>query len=344
MKCYAVTLPASCGFAPPGGLIRLATTILEMPSGDVRMNSHIYESIMRSAAVPSMPQVATRFLEVIQDPNFDYDHVVKVLSVDAGTVSEILRLSNSALFGVVRKVTSLKQALTLLGPRRTRSLVLGRYLVEAVSSAGTGDIDTTYFWRRSLVCGVLGAKIADLHVPQFRDEVFLSGLLADIGITILAQALPTEYGDLARRYTPQGVPFTQEDEQEAIGTTHAEVSAMVLDAWSLPEIICKAVRLSHTDVMQSNDDSGKMPLVLNASDRIARLLCEIPNTNTCAESCRDAMELVGMELSDLIALLDGLEADVRELASILKIDVISSSVYQKIADAIRNCIVADVPA
>ena len=94
------------------------------------MNAKVADAISKSAAVPSIPQVVTRFLEVIQDPNFDYDDVVKAIGADAGTVSEILRLANSALFGVSRKVTSLRQALTLLGPRRTRSLVLGRYLVE----------------------------------------------------------------------------------------------------------------------------------------------------------------------------------------------------------------------
>jgi HD-like signal output (HDOD) protein len=308
------------------------------------MNPGINESIMASAAVPSMPQVATRFLEVIQDPNFDYDHVVKVLSVDAGTVSEILRLSNSALFGVTRKVTSLKQALTLLGPRRTRSLVLGRYLVEAVSNGGSGDIDTTYFWRRSLVSAVLGARIADTRIPELRDEVFLAGLLGDIGITILAQALPADYGGLARRYTPQGVPFTQDEEIAAMGTCHAEVSAMVLNAWSLPEIICRSVRLGHTDQVETTEVVGQMGRILNAADRVARLLCEIPNVHTCAASCAEATDLVGIEPSQLIPILAAVEADGQELATILKIDVLSSSVYTKIASAIGDRLAVEIPA
>jgi HD-like signal output (HDOD) protein len=136
------------------------------------MNPKVAEAIRQSAAVPSIPQVVMRFLEVIQDPNFNYDDVVKVLSVDAGMVSEVLRLSNSALFGVSRKVTTLKQALTLLGPRRTRSLVIGRYLTEAVGNTGEGLIDRSYFWRRSLASAVIAARIADEVCPRQRDEVF----------------------------------------------------------------------------------------------------------------------------------------------------------------------------
>ena len=67
------------------------------------MKAEIFEAIKRSGAVPSMPQVVTRFLEIIQQPDFSYDEVVAVLSTDPGTAADILRLSNSALFGPTRK-------------------------------------------------------------------------------------------------------------------------------------------------------------------------------------------------------------------------------------------------
>ena len=283
-----------------------------------------------------MPQVVTRFLEVIQDPNFDYDSVVKVLSVDAGTVSEILRLANSALFGVARKVTSLKQALTLLGPRRTRSLVLGRYLVEALGEGAEDLVDTSYFWRRSLGSAVIGARLGDAICPRLRDEVFLSALLADIGITILAQATPEKYGRLASQYSPHGTDFTEEEERAAVDTCHAEVSAMVLADWSLPEAMCTAVSQSHADSVEVTDDAGQLARVINASDRIGKLLCEIPDVNACVETCAKATEFVGADLSVLVTILSEVEADVEELASILKIDVIPSSVYSKIAEAIKD--------
>ena len=81
------------------------------------------------------------------NPNFEYDDLVKALSADPGTVSELLRLTNSALFGVSEKVTSLRQALTLLGPKRTRSMVLGRYLVESLGERTSPDLDAGFFWR-----------------------------------------------------------------------------------------------------------------------------------------------------------------------------------------------------
>ena len=127
------------------------------------MNRTVIEAIKKSAAVPSVPQVVTRFLEIMQDPNFEYDDLVKVLSADAGTVSEILRLVNSALFGIRHKIVSLRQALTLLGPMRTRSLLVGRYLIDTMTRKEVEGLDMRYFWRRSLASSIIAARFTGKH-------------------------------------------------------------------------------------------------------------------------------------------------------------------------------------
>ena len=300
------------------------------------MNASVLEAIKKSAAVPSMPQVVTRFLETIQNPNFDYDDVVKILSADPGMVSEVLRLANSALFGVVRKVTNLRQALTLLGPKRTRSLVLGRYLVESFGDKVGGGIDTSYFWRRSLAGAVLGARIADAVLPRQREEVFISALLADVGVTILAQALPERYQPIAACYAPYGRYFSDDDERQAVEVTHAEVSAMVLSYWGLPDLICSAVNMHHCTEIGTEDDAVRVARIMNGSDRIAKLLCEIPDVDETGQICSDAAAFVGADLAVISRLLGEIENDVEELATILHIDVIPSTVYDMIAKSVQK--------
>ena len=300
------------------------------------MNAKVLDAIKRSAAVPSVPQVVTRFLEVIQDPEFEYAELAKVLSADPGTVSEILRLTNSALFGVARKITSLHQALTLLGPKRTRSLVLGRYLVEAMGSRSISGLDASYFWRRSLATAVLSARFADVVAPRLRDEAFICALLADIGIPVLAQAFPAQYEPLASRYAPHGSAFTDEEEREAVEVAHGEVSAMVLAHWTLPEHICTAVNCHQSDSLTGDQPEVVFARLINAADRIARLLCEIPDVDQVAGVCTEATQIAGIDLHVLAKILDEIENDVEELALILKIDVIPSSVYAMIAKAIQQ--------
>lgn len=299
------------------------------------MNADILEAIKKSAAVPSMPRVVARFLEVIQDPAFQYEELVKVLSVDPGMASELLRLTNSALFGVRREVTNLRQALTLLGPRRTRSLVLGRYLVATLGDDPIHGLDLSYFWRRSLSSAVLATRFAGVVAPRLRDEAFISGLLADIGIPILAEAFPTQYAHLAARYASHTEPLDCPAEREAVGVTHAELSSTVLYEWGLPNLICNAVR-EHHSAPAPDDDWAILARILGATDRLAVVLCEPPDAETVGRVCVEATDAIGMDLKVFYDLLGDIENDVEELASTLRIDVVSSNVYALIAKTIEE--------
>lgn len=296
------------------------------------MNAAVLEMIKKCAAVPSIPQVVTRFLEVMQDPDFDYNDLAKVLSADPGTVSEILRLCNSAFFGVRQKVASLRHALTLLGPKRTRSLLLGRYLVDSLSQKPAPGLDMSYFWRRSLAGSVVASQLAEAIGTRNRDEVFIAALLADIGIPILAEALPERYAPIAARFSAKGEPFTTDEERKAVDVSHADVSAMVLAHWTLPEHVHQAVNLHHSQ----NPGTGsiaEMARLLNASDRIARLLCTQVSADILTH-CTQATELVGTTPDVLIKVLPDVEKNIQELASVLRIDVIPGKNYNQIAKAL----------
>jgi len=305
------------------------------------MKASVLETIKKSAAVPSIPQVVLRFLEIMQDANFEYRDLVKVLSADPGTVSEVLRLANSALFGVRNRVVSLQHALTLLGPKRTRSLLLGRYLVDSMSKRPVGGLDMSYFWRRSLASSVIASHFAETVLPRCRDEASIAALLADIGIPILAEALSDAYGPIIVQFKPQGTFFTPEQEIETVEATHAEVSAMVLTHWKLPEDITKAVNL-HQSPNPGDGNIAAIARVLNASDRIAKLLCEIPDADLVTTVCAEATEFINTDLEILIEVLPTIESDIQELAEVLRIDVIPSNVYALVAKTVQNYLAAPV--
>ncbi|MCG3138234.1 MAG: hypothetical protein HJJLKODD_02095 [Phycisphaerae bacterium] len=301
------------------------------------VNAELMEAIKRSGAVPSMPQVVMRFLEIIQDPEFQYDDLVAVLSTDPGTASEVLRMSNSALFGVARKITSLKQAMTLLGPRRVRSLVLGRYMVEAIGARGLGSLDENYFWRRSLACAVVTTRFADLQAPNYREEAFIAALLADIGIVILAEELPSEYQPIIQLFAPMGEANLALLEKEALGITHGEVSAAVLEHWQLPEIICEAVARHQLDITAATEPTH-LARIINAADQISKLLCESPDSQTLVQDCQRALSMINLDLATLCEILDQVEIDVTEFASLLHIPIVPSSTYQLIRKAINDAL------
>ncbi len=312
----------------PGG----CSTALAM---GVSMDTSILDLVKRSAAVPSMPQVAVRFLEIIQDPDFDYREVVEVLSSDPGTTSEILRLANCSLFGVTRKVTALPHAMTLLGIKRVRSLVLGRYIVESLSKKGSASVEPAFYWRRSLTAAVLAARLADALVPELREESFIAGLLADVGVVILAESIPARYAAIAEQYKPGGNVDLALAENVLLNTTHGQVSAMVLDHWRLPEVICEAVRWHPWEL----GEQGRNVLadIVGAADRISKRLCETPmNLDTVIADCRQIGHVMNLAPETVARCLMEIEDHIADLSDLLKIDVISSQIYELIATRIRE--------
>ncbi|MEK6677737.1 MAG: HDOD domain-containing protein [Planctomycetota bacterium] len=299
------------------------------------MNAAVLDVIKRSAAVPSMPQVVLRFLQLMQDPQFDYADLSKLLSTDPGTASEILRLCNSALFGVRQKVVSLRQALTLLGPKRTRSVLLGRYLVDSLAQKPAAGLDMSYFWRRSLAAAVVSSRLAEDSLGARREEVFISALLSDIGIPILAEAFTEQYQPILTRFAPRQRPPTAEDEVKAVGVSHAEVSAMVLSHWTFPDTVYRAVNL-HQSKHPGEGEAALWARFIHSADLLAKLLCEVPDPEEVVAICTEATEFVGSPVDKLLSLLPTVESDVKELASALRIDVVPSKVYGLIAKTVRE--------
>ncbi len=302
------------------------------------MNTEILDMVVRSAAVPTMPQVVTRFLEISGEEDFKVDDLVAVLNTDPGISSELLRLTNSPLFGVTRTVASLQQAVTLLGMKRVRSLVLGRYLTEGVGKTGknTNDFSLSYYWRRSLGTAVLAAKFADHVAPKYREEAFLGGLLADVGVVVMNEAMSEQYAPIAAHYSPMCADDFSEQERETFDLTHADVSALVLDKWMLPPAVVEAVRHHHAPNIGDEVDeaAGTLARILSGASRVAKLLCESPDKDAVVDTCQRAMDMVGLDVVALQRALADIEKNIEEFSKLLRTDIIQSGIYTRISQII----------
>ncbi|MGE0482272.1 MAG: HDOD domain-containing protein [Phycisphaerae bacterium] len=301
------------------------------------MNADVLIAIRQSDAIPSMPQIVTRLLEVTSDANYKQDEVVELLATDAGVTTDILRLANSALFGLTRQVSSLRQALTILGIRRTRTLVMGRCMIERANAGPPHALDVGFYWRRSLATGVLAARFADDVLSERREEAFIAGLLCDIGVMVLSRALGTKYAPLAKAYSSAQTRDLLAQELKLLGVGHPEVSALVLERWMLPEEMVAAIRHHHNSPFDALPARvGHLAAIICGASDIARLLCHAPDKSTIAPTCTSAMALVGLPIATLGSVLQQVEADVRELASALRIDVVPSQSYELIATTIAQ--------
>ncbi|MCB9855136.1 MAG: HDOD domain-containing protein [Phycisphaerales bacterium] len=293
------------------------------------MQAETLESIKRSASIPSMPLVATRCYEMTQDSNCDYNKLVELLSTDPGIAASVLRLANSPLFGVTRQVSSLKHAIALLGVKRIRDLVLARYLVQKTDELKCELIDISYYWRVSVTTAILSSKFANALLPARRDEAFMIGLLADLGVLVLAQALPDQYAPIASRYQPHSGDAWMQGEYNLMGVTHGEVTAVVLEQWNLPEIMCESVRFHHATGadLPENADANLLARIVGASSAISRVLAQTMPVEQAVTTCRQAMDRVELDVKVLVKALDGLDGDIEQMAGLIQVDVLNSRVF-----------------
>ncbi|MCG3126467.1 MAG: hypothetical protein CHACPFDD_01303 [Phycisphaerae bacterium] len=301
------------------------------------MSPELVALLQRSPAVPSAPEVVRHLVKIANDPDYKQADLVRVVSADAGIAADILRLANSALLGGQHRIATLSDAIVRLGIRRIRTLVISRCMIHGVSAASRGQIDPSYFFRRSLATAALAARIAERSTGVDRDAAFVGGLLCDVGVMILSGAMPQRYRPAAECYAPLHADDLVSREREILQTTHPEISAWLLDRWMLPSLVVEAVRHHHDLTPHvASEPVAHLAGILNGSSEVARALCEAPNRTQIRGMCVWAMEHARLDLEQLVPILRTVESDIAELATTLQVEIISSRIYGIIADAIAE--------
>src|SRR5262245_10339748 len=194
--------------------------------------------------LPSPPGVATRIIELANDPEADIARIADVLSLDPAITAKILRIANSPMYARQRKTENLKQALMVIGLNATISLALSFSLLKSwQSSDQAGGLDYPLYWRRALLAATASHVLARAIGIKEAEELYLACLMQDIGVMALDRGMPDLYAGLGQEQGRQ-VALIQR-EQERIGVDHAAVSGWLLERWQFPERTQQVVAASH---------------------------------------------------------------------------------------------------
>lgn len=211
------------------------------------MRSVTLEAILSQVDnLPELPQVATKVLQLLGDPTSSSLDLARVIASDQALTAKVLRLANSAYYGVSRRVTTVNDAVTLLGFSALKSLILIATAYGAVSQSLIGyGLKAGELWLHSLLIAELSKQLTQRARTAQPEEAFTAGLLHDIGKVALNQlALPEVYRAL-RLVEQQGLPL-HEAEDRILGFHHGTVGACLAEKWNLPAILCEAIGQHHT--------------------------------------------------------------------------------------------------
>ena len=257
-----------------------------------------------SKSLPSPPGVATRIIELANDPDVDIDRIAQVLSIDPTMTARVLRIANSPMYAMSREVANLSQALMRLGLNATISLALSFSLLKSWQKDATSTgIDYSLFWKRALLGASATRAIAAKLGWRDSEEMFLAALIQDIGVMALDRTLPDLYDGLGDGQIKQSVLI--ERERERTGADHAEIGAWLLERWAFPERILTAVRASHEP--ESAPVEGREALFVRAvacSSAIAELFLEKSGNRRFTDLAHTAKSWLGIDtegVGDLIA-------------------------------------------
>ncbi|MHC4406423.1 MAG: HDOD domain-containing protein [Planctomycetota bacterium] len=193
--------------------------------------------------VPSLPEAATRLLKAFGAEVPDMSELNRLITGDVGLSTKILSTVNSAYYGVRHKVSSVQQAISLLGIKRIRSLTVA-FVVSQRLPAKAAGFNRLAFWQSSIQRGVFAQQLAAIIAPGTEDEAFTGALLQDMALPILLSRWSTHYLPVVELAESSERPL-YEVENERLSWNHAQAGAWMARNWGLPDVLVCCVGLHH---------------------------------------------------------------------------------------------------
>ena len=280
--------------------------------------------VARAQQLYTLPAVAMEVLELTGNPKVDAHALKACIENDPAMTSKLLRVVNSSLFGLGREVSDLNQALTLLGIKPLKLLVLGFSLPEGLFDGMRADM-LEYYWRHALTKAVVARELSETLWRQAGDEAFLAGLLQDLGMLLMIQELGAPYGKLLQRVQEHGEDLFSL-ETESMGFDHTRLTSRLLSHWGLPEVLVQAVCWPG-----GPPPDGERPLtpILYLAELLARLLADRRSEvlGEILESVRKYHDLSNERLESIV---EDLETKVRQLAEVFSLSMTEGLDYADI--------------
>jgi putative nucleotidyltransferase with HDIG domain len=234
------------------------------------------EIVMQVSSFPSMPRAGIKLRELLTQEEVSLDEIEAILRHDPGLAANVLRLANSAYFGLRKKVGTLKHAVMLLGIKRFAQIAVSASMSKIMDKAVEGYcLSPSELWLHSIAVSNTAEALARQKKLADTNDVFTPALLHDMGKLILGQFVRKEQQNI-KRIISQGVPLDIA-EHMVIGTDHAEIGALILARWSFPEDIVNAVRWHHNPERNHNSTT-KSDMVY-----LSNLVCQPPVDSDSAE-------------------------------------------------------------
>lgn len=214
--------------------------------------------------LPPMPIVAVKVMELLQDPDMSIKQLATTISLDAAVSARMLKIANSSMYGVSRQITTLQNALVLLGDRTVRSLVLASSMSSINKSYGLLE---KMLWEESVGCALASRYLSEKLNVAKPDEAFLAGLFSNLGKIIRNNNEPERYRELVEAVY-NGASDYSSLELEVFSVPYTTVGAAVLHSWRIAPLLVDSVRWQNQFDEEKNTEVADLSAVVNLASSL----------------------------------------------------------------------------
>lgn len=282
------------------------------------MKLTIDDLISEVTSLVTLPEICHKVTALIEDPDACIDDIGKLISQDPGLTVKILKISNSAMYGFMSEVDTVSRAITLLGTRQIRDLVLATSAFDTFKGISNSLVSMEDFWYHSILCGLAANELTKLCGMRNGDGLFVAGLLHDIGQLVLFNKIP----NLSQQAILMSMEGSEEyemheAEKKLMGFNHMDVGMKLAESWKLPEYIQYSLGYHHEP--EKSPDFKQIVSIIHIANTIA-VLAELNSDDPDFAPAVDdyAWQQTGLDPSIYGSVIENINKEYSEIEKLLR--------------------------
>ncbi len=289
--------------------------------------------------LPTLSPVVEKILRLISDEKVSIKELAEVIQNDVSLSFKILKVVNSAFYGFTREISTLSQAMVILGLSAVKNLALSMSILELYVDGTEGEKggdDFTVFWERSLFSAVAARRLATEAKYKDGEEAFMASLLQDIGVLVFIKYYPEEYADILKSAKKNAVDISILEDQH-FGINHALLGEFLANKWQLPRSLTLPILRHHdpegiTQGQNHEDVEGveKLTHLVHLSYLISTIFYDEYRPDRLAFLEKQAKKYLNIDRDVIDKLLINLAEEVKEVAKFFGLHLVGTKNYSEL--------------
>lgn len=262
--------------------------------------------------MPAFPASVSTILDITSDINCAPKDLVKVIELDPVLTAKVLKLVNSAYFGLSREVTSVKHSVVYVGINTIKNVAISIAAIGVLPHTSSGGYDLDRFLNHSLSTAAIARLLARSKGVTENDigDYFVASLLHDIGQMVLGQYMPEEFQQVLTICHERNIPIC-EAEREVFGLDHAEIGAMLAESWELPAQLITCIRNHHQ--IGDIEDPSLLEKTIFIANQVSKGMEDDDSGLSQQEPIPEPIqEWLGISVGEVAESLDGLDEEIEK--------------------------------